>query len=244
MRVHRLSCAWYNELPASVRAPGEDTDYVRFCLQYGARVVLGDIPLLRSVSELETNVDRQSPEVRRFCEVFARDRMVATFHAYPPGKNAEDYPVPRFPVDGDHLRDVLLRVQCNSLGFPFTASDTIGWALQETVCMANHSCVPNAAIVLAETDGAQSFANVWQSPEPESCVALSPSSSSSPSDGLLAGCMGLISTRDIRKGEEVTISYVDVESFGGDGKARMKHLLTQYRFLCNCSLCQSQRSSH
>lgn len=201
LRAHALSCAWYTSLPESIRAPGNDTDFLRFCLDYGARVQLGDTAMVSALAKLDTNAAVQSKEAHHLCEVFARDRVVATFGprrppatatatttaATPPppaassvlqagnhrggspavsalstadrsgataDKAGSTFPPP-YPVSWTDLRDVLLRTRCNSLGFPFTPAETIGWSLQETVCMLNHSCVPNAAVVmLYDTDDA------------------------------------------------------------------------------------------
>ncbi|KAG5511325.1 hypothetical protein GH5_07574 [Leishmania sp. Ghana 2012 LV757] len=314
LRAHTISCAWYTSLPASIRAPGNDTDFLRFCLDYGARAYLGDTAMMRALTTLDTNASVQSRESMQLCEVFARDRVVATFGketrsataalnptasakhmgsdpllihatAHAPigsihrGGNSDGaryrgsvggghFP-PRYPVSWTDLRDTLLRTRCNSIGFPYNAEETTGWSLHETVCMLNHSCVPNAAVVMLY-DSADAMAaaaalaartGAPHTTPPEECTeeaarrkaneriaafrAVATSSESpfstsySPS---LAGWIGIEATRPIAAGEEITISYVDLGSFSDDLQSRSRHLLEQYRFLCTCELCMRQRS--
>nr|CCC90574.1 conserved hypothetical protein [Trypanosoma congolense IL3000] len=200
LQVHKQACAWYCSLPETMR--DGDTDYLRFALQYGARALLGDTSLLLSVEELCTNATQQSPESREFCASFAR-RVVDTFA--PQG----------FRVDADHLRDVLLRTKCNSIGYPFDDEQTLGWLLQEKLCMINHSCDPNAAIV-----------------RPRQSTLTS-------SAGHSACSVELIARRKIKAGEEITIAYIDVDSYGEDHQARRRHLLESYWFLCMCNRCET-----
>lgn len=278
---HRISCLWYNKLPASVRAPGLDTDFLRFCLDYGAAALLGDAQLVDGIATLATNAAVQSKEAHHFCEVFARDRIVATFG--PPSvaaaASSPSAPVrrstaggeslhqgvvpPLYPVDWQTLRDVLLRTRCNSFGFPFTADETLGWALHSRVCMLNHSCCPNAAVVMVPADATTAppptrvgcsdnigndgddfddFAAVVDRESPS--LLLLSSSSSSASAQLpvksLAGFIGVKAIKPIAAGEEITISYVDLGNYQNDVNARRRHLLEQYRFLCRCPLCEAQ----
>ncbi|KAG5485797.1 hypothetical protein LSCM1_07210 [Leishmania martiniquensis] len=309
LRAHTISCAWYTSLPASIRAPGNDTDFLRFCLDYGARAYLGDTAMMRALATLDTNANVQSRESMQLCEVFARDRVVATFGKEtraattapakhmggdPPSIQANAHASigslhrggssestryrgsavgahfpPRYPIPWTDLRDTLLRTRCNSIGFPYNAEETTGWSLHETVCMLNHSCVPNAAVVmlydsadamaaaaaLAARTGASNTALPEERTEEAArrkaneriaafrAVATSSespySTSYSPS---LAGWIGIEATRPIAAGEEITISYVDLGSFGDDLQSRSRHLLEQYRFLCTCELCMRQRS--
>ncbi|CAJ1005189.1 putative SET domain containing protein [Leishmania naiffi] len=312
--AHAISCAWYTSLPASIRAPGNDTDFLRFCLDYGARAHLGDTAMMRALATLDTNASVQSRESMQLCEVFARDRVVATFGKDPKvtptalatagsakhmggdslshqadahasmnsihrgadsdgpryrGSSTGDLFPPRYPIAWTDLRDILLRTRCNSIGFPYNTEETTGWSLHETVCMLNHSCVPNAAVVMlydsadamaaAAALAARTGAPHSALPEGRSeeaarrkaseriaafrAVATSSesphSTSYSPS---LAGWIGIEATRPIAAGEEITISYVDLGSFGDDLQTRSRHLLAQYRFLCTCDLCIRQRS--
>ncbi|GET86200.1 hypothetical protein, conserved [Leishmania tarentolae] len=313
LRAHAISCAWYTSLPASIRAPGNDTDFLRFCLDYGARAYLGDTTMMRALATLDTNASVQSKESMQLCEVFARDRVVATFGKEPKATNTALSPAgsakhmgsdsllnhgsvhasgglhrsghidgirlrgsaagipfpPRYPISWTSLRDTLLRTRCNSIGFPYNTEETTGWSLHETVCMLNHSCVPNAAVImlydsadamaaaaeLAGRTGAShtappdertreaarrkaseriaAFRAVATSSESPYSTSYSPS---------LAGWIGIEATRHIAAGEEITISYVDLGSFGDDLQTRSRHLLEQYRFLCTCELCMRQRS--
>ncbi|KPA74684.1 hypothetical protein ABB37_09010 [Leptomonas pyrrhocoris] len=371
LRAHTISCAWYTALPESIRAPGNDTDFLRFCLDYGARVQLGDTAMVAALGKLDTNAAVQSKEAHHLCEVFARDRVVATFgpHKTPatgtttttttataaaavaattalathsitrskhegvltaspiatlssadtsdplvernasrlsgkaPLLEAPVFPPP-YPVPWTELRDVLLRTRCNSLGFPFSSCETMGWSLQETVCMLNHSCAPNAAVVmLYDADDEQrrrtahgaddnpqdaaAAAEVVTSTRVQhlhglrkaqrlstarpvegdaTATAVGGSSSNSGSGGRrrnlnsyraiavsspspfstsftesLEGWIGIQATRPIAAGEEITVSYIDLEMYGDDVQARSRHLLEQYRFLCTCELCVRQR---
>lgn len=313
--AHSISCAWYVSLPESIRAPGNDTDFLRFCLDYGARVQLGDTAMTAALAKLDTNAAVQSKESHHLCEVFARDRVVATFGPRTStttsatltsdpvsGLGASEAPVfpPPYPVSWTELRDVLLRTRCNSLGFPFSSTETMGWSLQETVCMLNHSCVPNAAVVMlydaedeqrlrrmsaegttpnavtAAADEAEERVSQRQhsgrrraqhlslSPHRDSGQSRNNNSSSSgnkkknlnsyraiavsspslfttPFTEALQGWIGIQATRPIAAGEEITVSYIDLELYGDDVQARSRHLLEQYRFLCTCELCTRQR---
>ncbi|KEG08286.1 histone-lysine N-methyltransferase ASHR2 [Trypanosoma grayi] len=193
LQAHKLACGWFCSLPAAVREG--DTDYLRFTLQYGARVLLGDTRLMLAVAELCTNEVQQSTEARSFCESFAQD-VVKTFAPH------------GFQIDAKHLRDVLLRTKCNSIGYPFNEEETLGWALQEYMCMINHSCAPNASIVPSNRD-----ASSW-------------------------GSMELVARRPIKAEEEITIAYIDVDSYS-DVRARRVRLLESYGFLCRCTKCSA-----
>ncbi|RNF05761.1 histone-lysine N-methyltransferase ASHR2 [Trypanosoma rangeli] len=114
-----------------------------------------------------------------------------------------------YRVDMEHLRDVLLRTKSNSIGYPFNEETTLGWSLQEEFCMINHSCVPNAAVV-----------------RPKRTTTAG------------ACSMELVARRPIKAGEEITIAYVDVESYTSDVKTRRRHLMEGYGFLCRCPKCE------
>lgn len=224
--THHSSCVWYNELPSSVRAPGMDTDYLRFCLLYGAKVLHQDEKCVANLNSLCDNKSSQAQDVIEFCTAFARDKIVRTFG---PALTKTATPAsPRYPVAPETLASLLLKVRCNSLGFPFTAEETIGWSLHHLVCMINHSCTPNAAIVHAECD--ESFLNIARRENNQSSLAA------------LVGCFGVKTLRPIKKGEEVTISYLDLGTYGDDVESRTRVLLETFRFLCTCEKCVLQRS--
>ncbi|KAG5510818.1 hypothetical protein JKF63_07890 [Porcisia hertigi] len=315
LRAHAISCAWYTSLPASIRAPGNDTDFLRFCLDYGARAYLGDTAMMRALATLDTNASVQSKESTQLCEVFARDRVVATFGKGAkastatttppaPAKSVGSHPFlsqvgvhasvgsviracnsdgirhrgsalgahfpPPYPIPWTDLRDTLLRTRCNSIGFPYNSEETTGWSLHETVCMLNHSCVPNAAVIMLYDSADAMAAAAALTGRPGGASHASPSderaeaaarrkaserlaafravatSSESPYSTSyspsLAGWIGIEATRPIAVGEEITISYVDLGSLGEDLQTRSRHLLEQYRFFCTCELCLRQRS--
>lgn len=188
--AHQVPCAWFCSLPLDVQRG--DSDYLRFLLEYASRVQAGDTRLLLAMETLCTNEDSQSNEVKQFCESYSK--LIAG-HFGPRG----------IVIDQQHLYRLLLRTKSNSIGFPFTEAETIGWSLQEEVCMINHSCSPNCAL--------------RQTP---------------------AGEIDLRTLRAVKEGEELLISYVDLEKFS-DVQSRTRHLLEQYRFLCQCEHCMEQR---
>lgn len=128
---HKQPCEWMTLLPAETQRG--DTDYLRFLLEYSARVQNGDTRLLMALDTLCTNEDSTAPEVREFCDSFSR--LVTTKFA-PHG----------LLIAQAQLKKLLLQTKSNSVGFPFDEQQTLGWTLQEEVCMLNHSCVPNCAI--------------------------------------------------------------------------------------------------
>mmetsp|Transcript_49369 Transcript_49369/g.56868 ORF Transcript_49369/g.56868 Transcript_49369/m.56868 type:complete len:273 (+) Transcript_49369:34-852(+) len=189
--AHQQPCEWFCSLPSDVQQG--DTDYLRFILEYASRVQNGDTRLLLGVANLCTNEDSQSSAVKNFCRSYSK---LITSHFSPRG----------LLIDEEHLYKVLLQTKSNSIGFPFDASRTLGWSIQEEVCMVNHSCCPNAAL--------------RQLPN---------------------GTMQLRTIRDVAEGAELFISYVDLDAYE-DVSVRTRHLLEQYRFLCACEHCVSQRT--
>lgn len=236
LRVHQTSCGWYNELPPAVRASGMDTDYIRFCLLYGAKVLHEDLACLAHMEALVDNVDTQPAEVIAFCRTFARDKVVATFGPSSSLASATAS-TPRFPVSAEDLTSMLLKVRCNSIGFPFSKDDTLGWTLQGKLCMVNHSCLPNAAIVLAEENR---HCQALLTRHPKSVHQVD--AADLPIGSKLVGCCCLVALRNIKKGDEVTISYVDMETNQDDVVERSRVLLETFRFLCTCELCIRQRA--
>lgn len=216
--AHTLACAWYAQLPADVTAPAADTDLLRFCLEYAARVQLGEESLRRALwHALKAGVP--SAEVKEFCRRYAVDLVLKTFgppansSGSPSATTATSAPPYMTAVTGEELTEVLLRTRTNSLGFPFDADQTLGWSLHPQVCMINHSCDPNAC-----------FAGVAQ-------------------DETQPGYLTLQAKRPIKSGEEITISYVDVPTYAADVRARSRALLEKYHFLCRCDVCLSQRAA-
>eukprot|EP00760_Papus_ankaliazontas_P009565 PhM_4_TR14102/c0_g2_i1/m.95365/K11426/SMYD; SET and MYND domain-containing protein len=130
--VHPIECAWVCSLASSVRE-GE-TDYLRFVLRYCALRKLGD-PAIKKINTLCTNTETQSDEFLDWCSSFAA-LFISHFH-----------------TDLGVITEDLIRLMCivraNSLGFPFNSEVTLGWCLQTTVSMLNHSCTPNCAITAA-----------------------------------------------------------------------------------------------
>lgn len=189
-RAHSQPCEWFCSLPRDVQ-DGE-SDYLRFLLEYASRIQNGDTRLLLSISSMCTNEDSQSAEVKNFCRSYSK--LVVSHFA---GRG--------MLLDVDHLYKVLLQTKSNSVGFPYNEHATLGWSMQEEICMLNHSCTPNVALKVAD-----------------------------------CGLMQLRTLRDIREGDELFISYIDLDAYS-DVAARTRHLLEQYRFLCVCVKCLSER---
>lgn len=288
LRVHQLACGWYQELPAAVTAKGQDTDYLRFVLFFVATSMLEEEEnkdkkceiktLKKSLLSLDGSEQSQSRENIHFCNVFAKEKMLKTFGSSE--NNNNNHKVERMRMNGDDLAKVLLITKNNSLGFPFSFSsndnnnndsDIIGWSLQNTMCLLNHNCNPNAEIIfVAETLQKETTKNDQQKMKlKETFESTKIKNYENPTFELektnnynngdnqnqtisLAGCMALRSLRDIysnnndNEGEEITISYVNLEEENGfyakNVKERSKHLLEQYRFLCRCDLCNKQRA--
>ncbi|CAD2217077.1 histone-lysine N-methyltransferase ASHR2 [Angomonas deanei] len=237
---NRYVCPWYNELPSAAREKGQDTDYVRFALQYMAQSTArhsgetANAFPAQALLALDDSANSQSAETLQFCEDFSK-KVIHSF-----GKKGGTPPV---HLNAKELSDVLLITKNNSLGFPCSVRDgelstIIGWSLQSAVCRLNHSCDPNAEIVFPEAqkiDVAQS--QKIKQYNGDTFVVDEKASHST------AGCMAVRSLRPIAKGEEVTISYVNMgdSALASDVRARSRHLLEQYRFLCKCPLCLKQR---
>lgn len=150
--AHSIPCSWFCSLPADVQQG--DTDYLRFLLEYASRIQNGDTRLLLSVGNLCTNEDSQSAAVKSFCRSYSK---LITSHFARRG----------LVLDEDHLYKVLLQTKSNSIGFPFDASATLGWSLQEEICMLNHSCCPNVALRQLESGAMElrTIANVCEGGE-------------------------------------------------------------------------------
>jgi hypothetical protein len=129
--VHFASCRWLRTLPAETRA--EDTDYLRFVLEYCARVQMGDTQLIDHVRLLCALEDIQDAKVKAFATNFSN----LLWRQFSPLG---------LIVPASSMRDLILKVKCNALGFPFSREQTLGWAVHGAVCMVNHSCMPNSAV--------------------------------------------------------------------------------------------------
>ncbi|KAH9584174.1 SET domain [Trypanosoma melophagium] len=203
LQAHRMACGWFCGLPESTREG--DTDYLRFALEVASRTLLGDTQLRLALEELCMNVEQQSKEVRQFFDSFAR-KVIDRFR--PEGLD----------MDVRYLSDILLRTKFNSIGFPFNEEETLGWTLERVLCMINHSCVPNAAIVRSNRETSSKITES-QAKKSGNC------------------CMKLVARFPIKAGEEITIAYIDVDGYGGDAQARSQQLMESYGFLCKCDLC-------
>lgn len=184
--AHEVACCWMSSLPQDVQRG--DTDYLRFLLEYSARVQRGDLSLMTAMAALCTNEDSQSPEVRQFCQSYSK-LVTSQF-----GSRG-------LVIDQEHLYRLLLQTKSNSIGFPFNETETMGWAMQKDVCMLNHSCCPNCAVRQGDN-----------------------------------GIIEVVIMKNVAAGEELFISYVDLDKYP-ETKERRRHLLEQYRFLCQCNVC-------
>ncbi|EPY22342.1 hypothetical protein STCU_08230 [Strigomonas culicis] len=233
--------------------------------------------LLASLLTLDGSESSQSGENIQFCQVFAKDKILQTF-ATPRLQGQKVNPAPRMRISGEDLYKVLLITKNNSLGFPFSFPTTttsatssneieiIGWSLQSTMCLLNHSCSPNAEIIFVADSLQQQAAPAAAFLETKIKNYANPTFEleKDTADGTqwvaLAGCMALRALRDITlqtnknnsdasggEGEELTISYINLEDNNGfyanHVMERNKHLLEQYRFLCRCGLCEQQRAA-
>jgi len=106
----------------------------------------------------------------------------------------------------DNGEEQVRDTQGDDLDYIFPPLD--GTAMYATVCKMNHSCDPNV-IVLYKRQG-------WGSRHP-----------------LTAYCVAL---RDIAPGDELTISYIDLQ----DSYIERQAALENYGFRCNCSKCQRE----
>lgn len=185
-RAHKQPCDWFMTLPEATRRG--DTDYVRFLLEYSARAQRGDVDLIEHMLDCCALEDAHAEDTKRFAQQYA----AITVNQF--AKHGLLLPL-------ETLRQVLLRVKANALGFPCDSANIYGWAMHGDVCALNHSCVPNAEVVQDD-----------------------------------AGNMVVRALQSISPGEEVLISYVQVDNFR-DPKARRRFLLEKYRFLCMCPMC-------
>jgi SET and MYND domain-containing protein len=91
------------------------------------------------IDKLCTNFDKQSPEFLDWCRSFA-ELFLSHFST-------------QLGVTFDELVRLMCIVRANSLGFPFNEQATLGWSLECSVSMLNHSCEPNCAITLSSQRG-------------------------------------------------------------------------------------------
>jgi hypothetical protein len=50
------------------------------------------------------------------------------------------------PITTSEIETMLLRLRVNDLGYPYSATHTLGWSLSSQVCLMNHSCKPTCAV--------------------------------------------------------------------------------------------------
>ena len=129
--AHAVVCQWYMSLDEQTRSG--DTDYLRFVLEYAARVQQGDTRLMMALSQCCTNEASQDAQVLRFCSSFSE---LVVRHFGPRG----------MAIDREHINQLLMRTKVNSLGFPYDLERAYGWAMDSTICAVNHSCVPNCVV--------------------------------------------------------------------------------------------------
>mmetsp|Transcript_2177 Transcript_2177/g.2954 ORF Transcript_2177/g.2954 Transcript_2177/m.2954 type:complete len:145 (+) Transcript_2177:993-1427(+) len=113
------------------------------------------------------------------------------------------------------LVDLFAKIRFNSFGFPFNKERTLGWCLQSTLSYVNHSCEPNCFIQQVNLGSA--FLSLPAS---------------------LSTMMELKALRAIDAGEELTISYLDLEAPSNRHiQNRTSILFDRYRFECHCTRC-------
>ncbi|GAA5964675.1 hypothetical protein JCM3765_004349 [Sporobolomyces pararoseus] len=118
------------------------------------------------------------------------------------------------------LMDLLSRFTSNSFSLTSPTDLTnIGVSISPLTALFNHSCRPNAVVVFPS----------FPSPPPSiSSASSSPSTSTSKN-------MRVVAIRDIREGEEVLTSYVDLAS---PRELRRNELRERYKFECSCAECE------
>jgi len=167
MDWHAYECGLFCAIPAPMRSG--DTDYLRFVLRYfailnhGLPPSLPDSPggggegALPHFEDLCTNKEKQTQETLTWCTQFA-----ATFARFIPLPNGVTVPT---------LADLFLRIKSNTLGFPFTKDETIGWCLDSQVSMFNHSCDANCFISCGHDGTMSVIANSDIPPGQELCIS-------------------------------------------------------------------------
>eukprot|EP01012_Entosiphon_sulcatum_P040985 TRINITY_DN54741_c0_g1_i1.p1 TRINITY_DN54741_c0_g1~~TRINITY_DN54741_c0_g1_i1.p1 ORF type:complete len:292 (+),score=20.41 TRINITY_DN54741_c0_g1_i1:59-934(+) len=201
---HATECDWYCAIPAAMRSG--DTDYLRFVLRYFNVLLNGWQPerpeclaemgeqatVAEYLSQLRGHRDEQPASFLSWANKFAV--LFTQFVTLPA------------PVGGtEGLVELFCRIRTNSLGYPFSTEQTMGWSLHSISRASgfNHSCDPNCRMT----------------PGPE-------------------GSLVVRTLRDVQPEEELTISYVDLQTPEyNDAEARREHLLDTFRFACCCPRC-------
>lgn len=105
----------------------------------------------------------------------------------------------------DHTDYLSLKFTSNSFSLTSPHLSNIGVSISPLVALVNHSCTPNAVVVFPAY-------HTFSTPKPMRVVAI----------------------RDIKPGEELLTSYVDL---GLPLRRRKAELRANYHFECSCSLC-------
>jgi hypothetical protein len=110
--------------------------------------------------------------------------------------------------------DILCAIQCNTFEYSNIWGDGRGIGLFPAASLLNHSCEPNA------------------------CTSFCPPSDVYDTPEIVRPVIAIRALKNIRKNEEVTISYIDLYQSTNN---RQRQLLAHYYFVCQCIRCTSYR---
>ena len=200
-------CSSFRKVPAPLRQG--DSDYLRWFLRYFDVRCRGPPPL--SLSFLSASASSSAPPLLLSPCPFSS--LVHLAALQPPSQLEWSAGFAQLfaehcspPIPAAEIETLLLKIRLNTLGYPFTAEQTLGWSLSSVACLLNHSCAPN------------SFAR---------CGA--------------SGVLEVVAIRDVKEGEELTISYVDLISDDMlQGDKRREALRDKYLFECKCERCEEE----
>ncbi|KAL8279863.1 hypothetical protein RQP46_007713 [Phenoliferia psychrophenolica] len=116
---------------------------------------------------------------------------------------------------GSDMLDLCSRFASNSFALTTPHLSNVGVTISPLVALLNHSCFPNAVVVFPTRPSASS-------PSPAARKT-----------------MKVVAIRDIRQGEEVLTSYVDLAL---PKEERRAELLERYGFECGCEECESMEA--
>jgi hypothetical protein len=161
---------------------------------------------------LVTNETDQIDSFKKWARQFA---SLFVAHASPP---------PGIGVEEVYL--TICRIKVNALGFPFHDDVALGWCLDATAAKLNHSCKPNCAVIC----------NIPRNSLPG--VVGDGDNVDGGGSILGLGQLEIKCIADIKTGDELSISYVDLTSPNmNDVLHRREHLKSEYLFDCQCKRC-------
>lgn len=235
------SIKWHNdgECPSYLKVPSNlrqgDSDYLRWMLRYFDIRKRG-IPLTNTENVGENSADNNKTDN----DLSSSLTSMKVSELYPDPFNSlvsnetiqsesfktwalqfatlfVQHASPPLGIDVNIVYNTICRIKVNALGFPYMNDVAIGWCLDATAALLNHSCIPNCAVICNIEDNAK-----------EKTIQ----------NDNKVGCLEIRAIADIRKGEELTISYVDLTSDEMKNVIhRREHLKEEYLFDCTCKRC-------